>query len=128
MCSCSYERTKRGPAAGHNYNNSTTCQQQISKSNKSPIVILSDKVYSYNNDGNPKTSLTVNFHKAYKAMKLCYNNTESAAGTQPVNRQLYMAVILDQAGDTSTDPQETQNIQLSYCSTCLVRRLQSFLK
>ncbi len=87
-----------GPTAGRNFNNSATARQEITKSNKSPIVVLSDKVYSYNGDGNSKGSITDSFSKSYKSMKLAYNNYSgsTATGVQPVNRNLFMAVILDQ--------------------------------
>lgn len=96
-----------GPTAGRNFNNSATARQEITKSNKSPIVVLSDKVYSFNDTGNSKGSITDSFSKSYKAMKLCYNqfSGSTASSVQPVNRILYMAVILDQlAGGTEPDP------------------------
>ncbi len=103
-----------GPASGTSMQNMSTCQQQITKSNKSPIVILSDKVYTFNGSGNSKRGITVDFHKTYKSMKLCYNNTNDAVGTQPVNRQLYMAVICDQVTNSAEAPNTTT---MSYCTT-----------
>ncbi len=102
-----------GSVAGQNFNNTTTCLQQITKSNKSPIVILSDRVHQTCLIGE-KLALHGSFNKTYKSMKLTYNNTAAAAGTQPVNRQLYMAVICDQL--TGGNEPDADTIPLSYSS------------
>ncbi len=102
-----------GSVAGNNFNNTTTPLQQITKSNKSLIVILSDRVHQMSQFAT-KLAIHGSFNKSYKSMKLCYNNTKDSAGTQPVNRQLYMAVICDQlTGDQSP---EANTIDLSYSS------------
>ncbi len=101
-----------GSVGGQSYNNTTTCLQQISKSNKSPIVILSDKVYRMNGEGAGVLARSDTFKKHYKSMKLTYNNIEGAAGTQPVNRQLYMAVIVDQL--TAGNEPDANLVNLAY--------------
>ncbi len=101
-----------GTVGGPSFNNTTTCQQQITKSNKSPIVILSDRVHQMSTKSG-KLAVHGSFNKQYKAMKLTYNNfLDTTATLQPVNRQLYMAVILDQL-DGGNEP-EANTITMSY--------------
>ncbi len=96
--------------------NMVTGRQLISAANKSPILVLSDKVIHLGGKDSSNSSKALSFSKSYKSMKLCYNNFEGATGTtlEPVNRQLFMAVLPCHTNETEGD--DLGSVYLSYAS------------
>lgn len=87
------------PTATNGMENINAHQQQLTKSNKVPIIILSDKLYNLGATELSNRTRTVTFQKSYKAMKLTYNDSPDqivggvpAGNVRPLNRQLFMAV------------------------------------
>lgn len=93
-------------------NMSAQLNKHTTSANKTPISILSDKVFQFGTTSGPKKW---SFSKSYKAMKLAYNSYETAAGAlyakEPVNRQLYVAVV--PSVPPSTDPSSGHYFTLS---------------
>lgn len=104
------------PSATNGRVNMVTGRQLISAANKSPILVLSDKVIHLGGRDSSNSSKALRFSKSYKSMKLRYNNFEGATGTslEPVNRQLFMAVLPCHTTETVEDP--TGTVYLSYAS------------
>lgn len=88
------------PLKGQSQFNMISPHQMLSKSNKKPYVILSDRVVRLKPIGDTvANNLTLNsavkrvgFSKSYKDMKLTFND-HNTTSLGPVNRQLYMAII-----------------------------------
>jgi len=105
------------PSATNGRVNMVTGRQLISASNKSPILVLSDKVIHLGGKDSSNSSKALRFSRSYKSMKLCYNNFKEHSPTsslEPVNRQLFMAVLPCHTTETTEEPAGT--VYLTYAS------------
>jgi len=96
-------------------NNIVAQRQMLTSSNKSPIIVLSDRVHQIAGFGTymvDKGIKKLTFSKSYKDMKLTYNDVASSAA--PVNRQLYMAVC---SGNVSPDADPAWSCNVTYGTT-----------
>ncbi len=91
-------------------------RQLISASNESPIKVLSDKIIHLGGKESSNSSKKLTFSKSYKQMKLTYNKTsgQTPENKDPVNRQLYMAVLPCHTNETEGD--DAGSVYLSYAS------------
>ncbi len=89
-------------------------RQLISASNESPIKVLSDRVIHLGGKESSNSSKKLTFSKSYKQMKLTFNNYDGATKQEPVNRQLYMAVLPCHTNEAPEE--ETGSVYLSYAT------------
>lgn len=96
-------------------NISAQLRKHTTSANETPISILSDKTFQFGTNSGPKKW---SFSKHYKAMKLAYNSYETAAGNlyskEPVNRQLYIAVLPSRNKDGSNGHTFTLSRTMTY--------------
>lgn len=100
-------------ASNNFYDNMCAPLARQQSTGESPISILSDRVLNLGSSNSRHWS----FKKSYKSMKLAYNSytdTQTRYSVEPVNRQLYVAIIPSKDAGTFTPDSFCLSREMTY--------------